>query len=407
MKKTQLLSMWKEILSAVIPDVLLSSIDITKNEPITCISIGKAAEAMYMALVKNSQISVKRAYLITKYGHIFNTHNQAEIMESGHPYHDMNSIKAGKHLIETVQSCLTEEPIVFLISGGASALVEYLPKEIDANEYFSWIKKLLCSGANIEEINTVRKAFSMIKGGQILSYCQSKYQFCALISDVVNKEPDCIGSGLTFHWEYSFAEVQRILMRYHLTIPHVWEAFLQTRQFSKSTIPIHNTVLSSVSDLVRSAVRVWEEHGYKVVIMNPCWQSSLSELYDEIVEQIQNESSPLHTVWLWAGEPTVRVEGEGKGGRCQHLALLLTEKIKQTNWHFAALASDGTDGSTDKAGAYVMGKTWQEHTGLVSFTQAVKQFDSGSYLETCNATVSTGPTGTNVNDLYCLWREKN
>lgn len=292
--------------------------------------------------------------------------DRIDLHYSAHPIPDDSSFIAGEALLAFVRSLPLHARVLFLLSGGASALVEVLPETWTQEAWQQQTKVWLASGRDIQYINAQRKSLSLIKGGKLLDYFSSDAHLLQLvISDVAGDNLDAVGSGLLAR-----QPADKRVERYCLAN--------------------NRYLLDSLSRQVKHLV-VYDEF---VV-------DDVSLLAKKIVEHVQQD-----TVIVWGGEPVVRLPVEAeKGGRMQHLALLVAWLLRDAlfDWSFLAMGSDGSDGETEDAGALVNQNSIPSAIALGwDVLEALNNFAASSVLADINALVYTGDTGTNVNDLMLL-----
>lgn len=361
------------------------------------VAIGKAAQAMAMGCEEALSDKLHKGLLITKYQHSNPGHLSAKwhIIESAHPVPDQNSLEAGQHLLDFLNHPeYQRHPVVFLLSGGSSSLVEVLPKEHD-HDFLQRVNDwLLSSGLAIHEINHVRKKISMIKGGKLLHHLAGRNIYALMISDVPGDHPHVIGSGLLFPGTEQLPDID---LPGWLEI-HVSDNKIEPLYPVASNV-VHQVIASNLKarQAIQSAAGGMQN---RVFLYEEMLQGDAAEKGRELAVYLANEAQP--GIHVWGGETTVTLpEKPGRGGRNQHLALSAAIELKD-NPHITLLAAgtDGTDGPTEDAGAVVDGGTVSrgELAGLEARVCLVNA-DSGSFLEAAGDLVSTGPTGTNVMDL--------
>lgn len=333
------------------------------------IAIGKAAAAMARGAVCEN---LRSALVITKYDHRDPSLNSEVIqqLESAHPVPDEQSLEAGRVLLEFLDELPDGEPLLFLLSGGASALVEVLPDGVGVDGLVEMNQRLLASGMSIGEMNAQRKVLSQIKGGKLIPYLKGRPCLQLLISDVPGDDLGVIGSG-----------------------PLIGEA---------TNIESHIVANNAQA---REALRVAaKQSGESVLNHVGHFEGDAEELAAKFCEVLLRGEPGIY---LWGGESSVVMPSHsGRGGRNQQLALSAARYLAgHDNVLLMAVATDGSDGPTDDVGALVDGGTVQrgESEGL-SAMDALQQADAGSFLEASGDLLQTGPTGTNVMDLVIAWK---
>jgi hydroxypyruvate reductase len=362
------------------------------------VAVGKAAQAMAQGAWEVLGDQICRALLISKQGHLDQPACRSrgwESMEAGHPLPDQGSLLAGQRLLDFLQQD-TSSGVLFLISGGASSLVECPIPGVDpiflrrANDW------LLSSGLAIDQMNQVRKGLSRIKGGGLLQWLESRTLHALAISDVPDDDPAVIGSGLLVPDPGLWADLQRIPLPDWLAGP-VYQGLAQ-RQPSHVAAPAVE-IVANLELAKQVAAQQARARGYAVRLM-PEFIAGDAETQGRHLASEVLQSQP--GVTIWGGEPTVRLPAHpGHGGRNQHLALAAAQTLQTEKrvW-FLAAGTDGSDGNTADAGALVDGSTVRRAAmeGLDA-NQALAEADAGSLLEVTGDLITTGPTGTSVMDL--------
>lgn len=353
------------------------------------IAIGKAADAMLQGLLTES---IKTALLISKHGHISETHEQdprITCIESDHPVPRENTIKAGQALLSFIRQLPEKEPCVFLISGGASALVEVLEDDWDLPQLQKLTDYLLANAYAIDEINAIRRRLSKIKGGGIWDYIGDRPVHCLMISDVKEDDSGVIGSGLLF-------PVKNIKLP---ELPEKWAEKINPYKARAQGKYFNWRIVASLSDAKQAAAKRAVELGYKTNIVSEFLQGEASEVAISCVNKIKTVSD---TLFIWGGESTVRLPKEpGAGGRNQHLALAAAIEMQgMENTVLLAAGTDGSDGMTFATGALVDGSTVEAGAKKQLNAEVyLQRADSNSYFKETSGLIVTGATGTNVMDL--------
>lgn len=326
-----------------------------------------------------------------------------------HPIPDQRSLAAAQNLLDWLHSVNRNSNLLIVLSGGSSALIVSpiaglsLQSKIQVNEL------LLASGASIQEINTVRKHLSNIKGGRLAREIKDfQDPLVLVISDVIGDDLSSIGSGPFFEDPTTFAQARQVLERYGIWAKLPEDVIKVIRQGEAGSLPetpkpgeisIPHYILASNELAKIAAAKKAEELGY----LSQLELQPVSGLVDDFVSPLlqflgsRNQKSAI----VLGGELTVRLTGKGRGGRNQHLALLMTPPLVGTDVVFGAAGTDGIDGNSPAAGAWTDGDTVQRaiQKGL-SIDNYLRTFDSYSFFNELGQTILTGPTGTNVMDLY-------
>lgn len=358
------------------------------------ISIGKAAWVMAKAVADN--IDIDGGAVITKYNHSKGEIENLKIFEAGHPISDENSIKATEYVLSLTNDLNNNDNIILCISGGGSALFE--KPLISLSELQDINNQLLKSDADINEINIIRKRLSMVKAGKFAKHCSPAHINAIILSDVIGNDLSSIASGPVSIDNYDSDKALEIVNKYNLSISNEIEALLQ-KETVKDIDNVNTHIIGSVEQLCFSTKKSLEKLGYKAeIIQDNCKDDvcTIAKRFGELVNTINHNEA-----YIIGGESVVQVKGNGLGGRNMQLALLTSKYIKdKEDICMFAFGSDGTDGPTDAAGGYVDGRTYNSDT-----EKYLKNNDSYHALEKTNGLLVTGPTGSNVNDVYVLMRK--
>lgn len=375
---------------------------------ITVIAIGKAAWRMAKSSSDVLGDKIKQGVVITKYGHSLGHIPNMTIYEAGHPLSDANTLKATLDAIKKAKELTIDDTILMLISGGGSALFEYPINEISLEDLIDVTDQLIKVGADIIEINTIRKRLSAVKAGRFGEICAPASIISLVLSDVIGDRLDTIASGPIYHDETTCEDVQGILRKYNLRLSENISEALKI-ETPKSISEVNTVIISNVVQLCEAAKIHAAQLGYDVEIIFNNITENVEVMAENIVKETRQwiEVHPNHIekkCFIYGGEMVVEVKGTGLGGRCQHFALKVAE-LMQADDCFVVLAagSDGTDGPTDAAGAIVDSRTSKniKATGY-DIVEVLKAFDAYHALKASGDLLITGPTGTNVNDLIMV-----
>ena len=366
---------------------------------ITLVAIGKAAWEMASAACGALASSTVRGVVITKYGHSRGALPGLQIFEAGHPVPDENSFRATRAAIELVRPLGAGQTVLFLISGGGSALFE-LPL-IPPGELQDITRQLLACGADIAEVNAIRKRLSAVKGGRFAELCSPAKVVSVILSDVLGDRLDAIASGPAAPDAVSCAEARATAEKYALRLS-AQAARLLDVETPKRLDNVENHVIGSVRQLCASAEKCAQELGYRAHVLTAelrCTARDAGSFLASIARDHAGAAEPL--AFICGGETVVRLTGHGLGGRNQEMALAAAPGIAGLkNVCVFSVGSDGTDGPTDAAGGYVDGETMAALRGAgLSVDAALADNDAYHALAACGGLITTGATGTNVNDL--------
>ena len=365
------------------------------------IAMGKAAWQMAQA-VKECGLCFEKGLVITKYGHVMGEIEGFEMFEAGHPIPDDGSIAAAERALELTENLTEDDMVLTLISGGASALFE--SPAVSLLELADITAQLLACGADITEINTMRKRLSKVKGGRFALHCAPAKVHSIILSDVLGDVPDMIASGPCCADPSTCDEAMAIAKKYGLRLSD------KIRELLKIETPkaLSNATFSmkgSVRVLCQAAEDRCRELGYETVFLTDrlCCQAREAGAFLASIARTHCTSGKK-LAFIAGGETVVKLTGRGKGGRNQELALAAAAGIEGIeNALIFSIGSDGTDGPTDAAGGMVSGSTAGELRRLGYDIEAVlDNNDAYTALKACAGLIITGPTGTNVNDLCCV-----
>jgi hydroxypyruvate reductase len=374
------------------------------------LAIGKASGAMARAAGEVLGEALSGGLCVIKTGHeepppLFET------LAAAHPEPDERSVQAAKRVEEFLEELGEGDLLLVLVSGGASALLGDAAPDIALEDLKQLNGALLRSGAEIGEINAVRKHVSTLKGGGLVQRATPARVVALLLSDVVGDEPSSIGSGLTAPDPTTLEDVQRILERYKIEPPQSVRDHLEKRHetpkpgdaaFEKLT----NLIVGGGRLTAEAAAKKARELGYEPLLLSTYLTGNAWEMagfHAAVVKEILESGNPLPApcALVTGGEATVVVRGEGTGGPNQEFTLALAVELEGIErWAALAVDTDGADGPTDAAGGLVTGETAAaiRENGVDPY-QALDENDSYRALRAGKALVSTGSTGTNVNDL--------
>ncbi len=392
--------------------------DLKRYRHIYVVGAGKASGQMALAIERLLGHRIDDGLVVVKYGHGAPT-QKIRILEAGHPVPDANTLIGGEEILRLVNKATEDDLVIVLLSGGGSALMEALPEPLTLDDLQKLNDVLLGCGAAIQEINAVRKHISRIKGGQLARAIAPATGLTFILSDVVGDSLDSIASGPTVPDPTTFAEAWQVLEYYQVlervpprVLRHLENGINQkideTPKGKEAFFhAIHNFVLGNNLRALTSAAQVAKAHGVTPLILTDCLQGEVQEvakLLAGIFASSLKNGLPVESpgCLLFGGEPTVTLKGKGKGGRNQEMALavLTAMGMQHKPFYFCSVGTDGTDGPTEAAGAWIDENTWQkvEMLGLSPKTFLANN-DSYHFFKALEQLIITGPTGTNVMDL--------
>lgn len=389
---------------AVLPDEAVRRALHGKRFPsrVILVAAGKAAWQMAQAAYQCLGDRIDSGVVVTKYGHVKGPIANFSCYEGGHPVPDENSFCGTQAALDLVSGLTAEDTVLFLLSGGGSALFE---KPLILSEELQDItSQLLASGADIVEMNTIRKRLSAVKGGRFAQLCAPAHIFSVVLSDILGDPLDMIASGPACPDPSTCAQAKAIVEKYNLHLSSDASNLL-CQETPKALENVESLVVGSVRELCFAAAQVCRELGYEPMMLTDqlcCQAREAGSFLASIARSHADSGKSL--AFLAGGETVVRLTGHGKGGRNQELALAAADGISGLNNVLVfSVGSDGTDGPTEAAGGIVDGQTAPallEHG--IQIHQVLEENDAYHALEKTGGLIVTGPTGTNVNDVSVL-----
>lgn len=388
---------------------------VSEYDSIVAVAFGKAGAVMARALEERLGDRLTGGLAVVKYGHRAPT-RKVEVLEAGHPVPDQAGLAGARRVAALLESCDSRTLVICLISGGGSALLPLPAEGITLSDKVETTSLLLRSGADIAVLNCVRKHLSGLKGGQLACKAAPATVVSLILSDVVGDRLDVIASGPTVPDDTAFQDAVDVLHRSGLwdTVPRAGRGRLtagaagELEETPGSGHPAfarcQNLLVANNALCLQAAARQARNLGYQVVDLGPAIEGEASEVARDLVARAGRQPRPTPTCWLGGGETTVTVTGPGKGGRAQEFALSAT--LAMQGWDNALLlaaGTDGTDGPTDAAGAFASGDTVARGKAL-GLDAATHLRDNNAYrfFDALGDLLVTGPTGTNVMDVYML-----
>ena len=362
------------------------------------VAAGKAAWQMADAAVKTLG-QMEDGVVVTKYGHVKAEIPGVRCYEAGHPVPDANSFAATEKALELVHGLHPEDTVLFLLSGGGSALFE--KPLISGEELQEITAQLLASGADIVEMNTIRKRLSGVKGGRFASACAPAKVFSIVLSDILGDPLDMIASGPAAPDTSTCAQALAIAEKYRLKLSEQAQALLK-QETPKTLDNVTTRITGSVRELCAAAAAACRERGYEPILLTDrlcCEAREAGSFLGSIVRTHAGRGKKL--AYIAGGETVVHLTGNGLGGRNQELALAAAPALAGLEHCCVfSVGSDGTDGPTDAAGGYVDGQTDAAlRTAGWDVFAALQNNDAYHALQAIGSLLITGPTGTNVNDV--------
>lgn len=374
---------------------------------IQVIGAGKAGASMARAVERLLGRRITSGFLNVPDGVSARLH-RIQLHACGHPVPDERGAEGGRHILEIARSAGPRDLLIALISGGASAMLPSPAPPLTLKAKQALTRQLLASGATIQEMNTVRKHLSLIKGGQLAQAASPATVVALLLSDVVGDDPAVIGSGPTVPDSSTIADAVRILKKYGLD--GRIEALHETPKpgdpaFDRS----RHVIVGSNKQAIAAAEACARKLGYRTIVLSTTIEGETREIagmHAAIAREILASNRPLRrpACLLSGGETTVTVRGRGLGGRNQEFvlaALLALDRAGPVT--ILSAGTDGIDGPTDAAGAIADSSTLARAASLgLDARRFLEDNDSYRFFQPLDALLRTGPTGTNVADIRVL-----
>ena len=363
------------------------------------VAAGKAAWQMAKAASDCLGDRIENGVVVTKYDHVMGTIANFSCFEAGHPVPDENSFRGTQAALNLVADLTERDTVLFLLSGGGSALFE--KPFVPAEELQDITGQLLACGADIVEINTIRKRLSQVKGGRFAQLCRPGFVEAIILSDVLGDPQDMIASGPACPDSSTAEDALRIKHKYNLRMSELAERLLHV-ETPKTLDNVHTQINGSVRELCTAAAVSCRKLGYEPVMLTDqlcCQAKEAGSFLSSILKTHTADRKAL--AFIAGGETVVKLTGHGLGGRNQEVALSAATGIAgMRNAAVFSVGSDGTDGPTDAAGGYTDGDTCRELLGYgITVDAALQDNDAYHALEKTGGLIMTGPTGTNVNDV--------
>ena len=393
--------------------------ELSKYQKVVCVGAGKASGHMARTLEKILGAELEGGLIIVKDGYRAST-NKIRLVEASHPLPDARGVRSTKQILKIVKTLTKQDLLIVLLSGGASSLLCAPAIGLTLTDKRRTTNMLLRCGATIHELNTVRKHLSAVKGGQLAQATSVKF-LTLIMSDVLGDDLATIGSGPTVPDPTTFEEAKTILKHYqvwsrvpervrkHLDqgirgyVPETWKS--RTRHSSRSRSIILANNKTAIDGMATEAKRL----GLRPYILKTPLKGEAKDLgtiLGAMAKDIRVFGNPVRppACLIAGGEPTVTVTGRGKGGRAQECVLAAAQQLAGLpNVVVAGFGTDGTDGPTGVAGAMVDGKTLQRaKKKSTSIENKLKEHDSHTFFNQVGGHIITGPTHTNVNDIYLI-----
>jgi glycerate-2-kinase len=383
------------------------------------IGAGKASAAMghYVETILGDRIT--GGHIVVKYGYSCKL-KRISVTEAGHPVPDSNGFKATEEIIKISVKASENDLVICLISGGGSALMADLPEGLLPEELYIVNNLLIRCGATINEINCIRKHLSRVKGGQLTRIVNPAQLVTIIISDVVGNPPEVIASGPTVPDSSTFSDAIRIIEKYNLATDITSGVMNYLRDGSLGNHPetpnpgdpIFAGTLNILAGTNQTALNASKSMatvlGFKTYIIDSEMHGDVENICESVLNTAMafknNNEIPKPVCLLYGGETTIKVSGEGMGGRNQHLALLAATRLREIPFiTLFSAGTDGSDGPTDAAGAVVDSETISRALSLNEDPEKyIYEYNSYKFFKRVGGHIMTGPTFTNVMDLLIV-----
>ena len=398
----------QQAISAVLPDaaVIRALKQMEFSGRVILVAAGKGAWQMAKAAQDALGNRIEDGIVITKYGHVKAPIPGILCLEAGHPVPDENSFAATEQALDLVSGLTDQDTVLFLLSGGGSALLE--KPLISGEELQDITQQLLSSGADIVQINTIRKRLSAVKGGRFALHCAPARVCTVVLSDIIGDPLDMIASGPAYPDISTCSQAREIAEKYGLRLSADARACLDV-ETPKELTGVTTRITGSVRELCAAAEYAARNLGYETEILTTelaCEAKDAGTWLGQLAREHYGSGKKL--AFIAGGETVVKLTGTGKGGRNQELALAAALGIRDLEKVcIFSVGSDGTDGPTDAAGGYVDGSTAGKLEALDwNIEQVLRNNDAYHALEKVGGLIITGPTGTNVNDVAVVLLEQ-
>ncbi len=391
--------------------------DLDEYRHVYVIGGGKAGGSMAKATEDILGNRLTAGVINTKYGYLADT-KIVRINEAGHPLPDVAGMAGARQMVDLASEASDGDLVICLISGGGSALMTLPVEGITLEDMEALTSALLRCGATINEINTIRKHISQIKGGNLSRVAHPAEVVSLILSDVVGNPLDVIASGPTAPDSSSYAQAWEIVERYGLVDELPRSIIEELRRGNEGIAPetpkkgdplfakTHNLIIGSNEIAAQAALAEAQDAGFHTMLLSTYVEGEAREVahvFCAIAKEVLHSSQPIQrpACVVAGGETTVTIRGEGKGGRNQELALAAAIQLSDLDdVMIIALATDGTDGPTDAAGAIADGSTLRRaRRKKLLARDYLANNDSYNFFDQLDDLLITGPTNTNVNDL--------
>jgi hydroxypyruvate reductase len=392
-----------------------AALDLDRIARVLVLGAGKAGASMARTVDTILGARVSEGFVVVKDGYRLPA-GRIEVVEAGHPVPDARGLAASARLLALAESAAADDLVLFLVSGGGSALTPAPAPPVTLAEKQAVTRLLLAAGATIDELNAVRKHLSRLKGGLLARAAWPARVLTLALSDVIGDPLDVIASGPTAPDPTTYADALAVLERRGVRERAPASILERLRRGAAGGLPetpkpgdqaferVTNVVIGNNALVVDAAAAEAARLGYRPHVLTRSLQGEAREVAGELVARARALPGPA--CLIAGGETTVTVRGQGRGGRCQEFALAAALALQDDAATVVlAAGTDGTDGPTEAAGGLVDGGTPERGRALGrEAVEALADNDAGSFLQAAGDTVVTGPTHTNLLDLYLILR---
>ena len=386
------------------------SFDLASFDHLYLVGFGKASVGMAQAVCDAAKIT--KGVVITNDPCASVTHDAVEVLVGGHPLPNNESIRGAEKILALLQDCGESDAVIVLISGGGSSL--FCKPRVPLLDLQKTIDLLLRSGATINEINTIRKHLSLVKGGHLVQQTKAVI-FSLIISDVVHDSISSIASGPTSPDPTTYTDAEEILRRYQVWMKVPTAIRMVIEEGRKRHLPetlknddaafekVFNFIIANNEQACQAAVKKAGELGYDAKLITTSMTGEAKTLGRYLVDRVTNSLTKENAAFVTGGEPTVAVHGNGIGGRNHELVLGCVVEIANSDIVLASFATDGIDGNSNAAGALADGcslaRAQKKHLDPSRFLQENNTY---AFFHALGDTMQTGLTGTNVMDIQII-----
>ncbi|MCB9061620.1 MAG: DUF4147 domain-containing protein [Halobacteriovoraceae bacterium] len=386
-----------EIIKNVEGKLIIAGHECPENSPLFLVGLGKAASVEVEAALsiierKIPDREIKKCIAYTKLGHSVQNSRILQ-WEGDHPLISLRNLQNTKEFRQELTNIGTEDTLIFFLSGGSSALLEDPIDDLSFEKLKFIHNQLLESGLGINSMNQIRKGLSDVKNGGLLKDIKTKHIYLLINSDVPNDDPSIVGSSPILYEKLDLKKINTYLQKYKLNV---------RESKKKDDTNVKFSIYQSANKLMSELAQIIKNEYGPEVVLGSIYDEQLENVEDHILENIPRTKN---TVFISGGEITIELpKNHGIGGRNTHFVLSVACRTLGENIHIYSIGTDGTDGPTDIAGAYINNSKLSEEN-YSDMKIYLENFDSYNYFMKYGEIIRTGPTGSNVMDIRIIWRE--